>query len=723
VVDRRRLLTPALAAALLILVAFLTSSGDLSSPPTQVPTSWVDAALILAGGGAAAALVLTRRGGGGGLSFALFAAVGALTALSIAWSVAPDQSWEESGRTAAYVAVFGVGLVAARFSRADSRAALLAVTLAATALCVWALAVKALDLNLYGQPDYGPVLAPFGYWNATGLAGAMALPGLIWMASRADQNRLVCGLATAGVAIAASVVALTYSRSAVAAAVLATILPLFLIRARRRAAVMLALGLTGAVPICVLALTNHRISSDIQGSIYGGVKHIDRGSAELLLGLVTIAVAVILTALGAALSGYANRTPQPARRVTWFDRGLLGLVAAVPLVIVIFLVTNSRGPFGEISHLWKELTSVNGPSVSGGVSRLGSIASSRAAYWRQALSVGEHNLLGGTGAGSFFPAHLRYSTATLLPRGQDIKHAHSYVLDTFASLGLVGLVLNLGLFLAWCRDATRAVRGTRRFIVPTGAAFEPGLHSVRDGERDARLALIGTVIAFGVSSALDWTWYFPGVTVPALVAAGWIAGVAGRSPRVTAVAATGAPSEPATAPSEVAGPGRPATAPPRRPTLGPGTIIGLTALAAVTLVVAWESLAPMRSTQSIAASQAALIAQQGGTAESDAQAAISEDPLSALAREELATVYGALNKPARERAELVKATQIQPDNPQPFAALGGYLLCSADDDHAALAPLERATMLDITDTDKQIELLTVAMANAHPSQMLCGEIA
>ncbi len=32
------------------------------------------------------------------------------------------------------------------------------------------------------------------------------------------------------------------------------------------------------------------------------------------------------------------------------------------------------------------------------------------------------------------------------------------------------------------------------------------------------------VVAFGVSSAIDWTWFVPGVAVPALVAAGWLAG-------------------------------------------------------------------------------------------------------------------------------------------------------------------------------------------------------
>jgi hypothetical protein len=713
VADRRHLLLPALGAAALILVALLSTSGDLTdSTSSLVPTSWVDVALILAGGLAAGALVLTRRGGGGTLSFTLFAAVAGLTALSIAWSVAPDQSWAESGRTVAYLAVFGLGLMAARFANANSRAAVLALTLAASGLCLWALAVKALDLSLYGQRDYGPLLAPFGYWNATGLVGAMALPGLIWIASRRAGARLTRGLAVAGIALAISVVALTYSRSAVAAALIATVAPLCVLRARRRAVVMLVLGLAGALPICLYALADHRISTDIAGSIYGGPPSIDRGSAELVLGLIILAVAVLLTGAGAALSGYADRTTQPARRVIWFDRGLVAVVLAVPVAIVLALLVNHRGPFGEISHLWRELTSVNGAPVGGGAGRLGSIASSRSAYWREALSVGEHHLLAGTGAGSFFPAHLRYATARLLQPGLDVHHTHSYVLDTFASFGLVGVALNLALFLAWCRDARRAIRGPRRFQVAHREPLGPGTPALAAAEVDARLALIGAVIAFGVSSALDWTWYFPGVTVPALFAAGWIAGVAAHA-------------------HAGAGPGRPAPAPPR--TLpGPGTVIALTALAALTLIVAWESLAPMRATRSIAASQTAqenaalataptMRSADAAAALADAHAAISDDPLSALALEQLASVYGSFGEPARERAELVKATQKQPDNPQPFATLGSYLLCSAHDYGAAVAPLQRATMLDITDTDKQAELLHGARDHTLPSQ--CGDVA
>ena len=676
---------PVVGAGLLVVLAFLTTGGDLSGPPTQVPNAWADVVLIVAGGGALAALVITRRAGAGTLTLYLFTAVAALTALSIAWSVVPDQSWEESGRTVAYLAAFAVALVLARLGSGSSRGAVSAITLAVTGLCVWALAVKVLDLPLYGQRSYGRLLAPFSYWNATGLTGALALPGLVWLAARRGRPGL-SGLAIAGIAIAASVVALSYSRSAVAAALFATVLPLFFIRARRRAVVMLVIGLIGSVPICLYALTDHNIADDGLGSSYGGGNaHLHRSGAGLVLGAIILLVAALLVTAGMVLARRLDTRPQPAERLRWFDRGLLALVAAVPGVIVLWLIFNHRGPFGEISHLWHSLTG-NNAALGDQAARLTTLDNSRSAYWRQALAIGTHHLLAGAGAGSFYPALQSYRDATLTPVGNTAHHAHSYVLDTFASFGLIGAVLNLGLFGSWCRDAARAVR--------TRATRTAGVDAA---ETDARWALIGVVIAFGASSAIDYTWYFPGVAVPALLAAGWIAGVGTATPAVTAQLAS-------------AGPTRPAVAPPRPISARPGAIIALTAVTAVTLAVAWESLQPMRSVQSAGASTNALIDSNGGAALADARAAVSEDPLSVMAISQLATVYGAIGEPAQKRAELVTATHRQPDNAQPFALLGGYLLCRGDY-AAAEIPLRRAQVLDVTDSDHQNEALVDAQAH------------
>jgi tetratricopeptide (TPR) repeat protein len=54
-----------------------------------------------------------------------------------------------------------------------------------------------------------------------------------------------------------------------------------------------------------------------------------------------------------------------------------------------------------------------------------------------------------------------------------------------------------------------------------------------DGERVALIALALTALAFGLHSAIDWTWFVPGPTVMAVAAAGAVAGrsfLASRQP-------------------------------------------------------------------------------------------------------------------------------------------------------------------------------------------------
>jgi tetratricopeptide (TPR) repeat protein len=109
-----------------------------------------------------------------------------------------------------------------------------------------------------------------------------------------------------------------------------------------------------------------------------------------------------------------------------------------------------------------------------------------------------------------------------------------------ADLGIVGLVVAALLLGAWLVAAARATA-----LVPRRLPFRRGESpSRRDwtGERIALVALALIAVVFGLQSAIDWTWFVPGPTAMALVAAGF---VAGRGP-------AGAPAdlrEPLTRPS------------------------------------------------------------------------------------------------------------------------------------------------------------------------------
>ena len=76
--------------------------------------------------------------------------------------------------------------------------------------------------------------------------------------------------------------------------------------------------------------------------------------------------------------------------------------------------------------------------------RLTAIASVRAQYWDEALKVFKAHPALGAGADGYDVARLRYRTGPLAAH-----HAHGFIVQTLADLGLVGLALALGLLLAW----------------------------------------------------------------------------------------------------------------------------------------------------------------------------------------------------------------------------------------------------------------------------------
>ena len=107
-----------------------------------------------------------------------------------------------------------------------------------------------------------------------------------------------------------------------------------------------------------------------------------------------------------------------------------------------------------------ELTSESS-TAPGGPGRLTVASSSRGKYWRQAIDIFDAHQGLGAGAGTFGVARLRYRKDDLVAR-----HAHGYLPQTAADLGLAGLLLSVLLTGAWLVAALRAV-GVR----PLGGAL------------------------------------------------------------------------------------------------------------------------------------------------------------------------------------------------------------------------------------------------------------
>ena len=240
-VGANRLMTLAIATALAVVV-FVTKGGqDLSS------ATWTEIVLTILGAAAAIAVLLFGAAGRryGAVTLTLFALLATLTALSIAWSVQPDNSWLEANRTLSYLAVFGSGMALARLLPERWPALLGALALFSLVVAGYALLVKVFPETFAPQETLGRLRAPFDYWNATGLIGAFGLPAWLWVGARSEA-RASRALAPPAIAVLVTVIVLSYSRSAVLAAVAGVGLWFALAPVRLRGALVLGIGLAGA---------------------------------------------------------------------------------------------------------------------------------------------------------------------------------------------------------------------------------------------------------------------------------------------------------------------------------------------------------------------------------------------------------------------------------------------------------------------------------------------
>jgi hypothetical protein len=187
--------------------------------------------------------------------------------------------------------------------------------------------------------------------------------------------------------------------------------------------------------------------------------------------------------------------------------------------------------------------------------------------------------------------------------------------------------------------------------------------------------MFAVVLTFGLHSLIDWTWFIPGVAVPALICAGWLAGrgplhsPAGRIVRR------------------------------RRLARSPLAALAVTGVVASTVLAIWVIVQPMRSSDEYAAAVTAISRGQTGVALTDARSAAASNPVSVDPRFLLAVIYTGLGDRAEARAQLVKATSIQPSNPVTWTQLGCYDLGQRSP--LAGPELQRALVLDPSQTELQ----------------------
>lgn len=639
----------ALTAGLICACTFIATGGLSLESRTTVELLLT----LLAAAAAAASILLAPRGTrfSGVWPTALLFGFSALTAISVAWSVSPDASWQEAGQLLAYSALFGAVVLLAKATPGSWSGVLSGIVIAMVVICGYALLCKVFQAQLAAGESVARLRAPFGYWNATGLCAAIGIVGCLWLGTRRAGHALISALAYPAMGLLMVALMLAYSRGSLAVALVGAGAWLCLVPLRLRGALMLIV--CGAFAAIAVAFDFSSAALSSEGAALPA-----RVSAGHQLGLLLAAIAVALLIAGIAIGFALARRPPSARARRRAGAALLVCVALVVLAGLAGLAHSQRGFTGTISHEVSTLTNPN-VSIPNTPDRLTAIASVRARYWKQAIQVFEAHPALGAGGGGYDTARKQYETGTL-----DVTHAHGYIVQTLADLGLAGIALTIALLISWMIAAGSATHPfNRRWSKwrwrSIALPYTP--------ERAGLLSMLCIVITFGVHSFADWTWYVPGTACIALICAGWLAG------RGSIEQATSIP----------AGPWRHLL--PWR--VSPTRALAAGAVVVLALLAAWSEWQPQRSTQ---ASEEALRL-SGGAALAAAQSGVDEDPLSASALRTLAAVQESLGQTSQARSTRLRAVRQQPANPAAWEDLGEHDLASHPRD--ALAELRAAYYL------------------------------
>ncbi|HWI07750.1 MAG TPA: O-antigen ligase family protein [Solirubrobacteraceae bacterium] len=604
-----------------------------------------------------------------------------LTALSITWAASPSEAWLEANRTLAYAAVFAGAVALAHSVPGRWSAIVAAITLSAVAISAYAVLTKIFPGALNPDEIYARLRQPFGYWNSVGLAAALGVPGCLWLGTRRTGHQALNALAYPALGLLALTILLSFSRGAVLAAALGAAFWLAVVPRRLRAAALLIAGTAGGGLMAAWAfgqsaLTDDRVPVDL------------RNAAGLQLGLLVVVMLGLLALVGLGIGfARAHRAPSQLAR----DRAGVALVAALALAgagLVVSLSLGERGLTGSVSARWEQLTDPSAPLPRNDNSRLTSAGTVRARYWDEALRIFADNPATGVGAGGYAIVRKRYRTAD-----QAVRHAHGYVVQTLADLGLAGMAVSLALLAAWLASAARATGLRRR---DRGRPFTP--------ERIGLLTLLAVVVVFGVSSLIDWTWFVPANAAVALLAAGWIAG---RGP----LGARGGDDEPQQRRAPVVGNLR------ARLRAGLRERPRAICAAAVTLIVlaaAWAVYQPQRAD---AIAQDALDTLATGDADAarvQAQRARELNPLSLDPLYALGTIEASAGRKFAARRALEQAVRLQPSNPDPWVRLAEFELNTLRRPKVALTAIRPALYLDPRSSDAVAVFLAAQRQTTAP---------
>jgi hypothetical protein len=403
----------------------------------------------------------------------------AWSAISIAWAPLGGAASHDVERLVLYVAA---ALAAAGTLRDRRALRLVEPSLAAGAAIVigYGLAGRLLP-DIVGlarsQTAGGRLEQPITYWNAEGALAAMGFILCARLAGDVTRPIAVRALAAAAAPALGAGVYLTYSRGAIAVAVLGLLVLLALAPSRAQ---LLAVALAGATGVAAAAW-----SAAFPGVAALDGSHAARDGLAVLAGLLALAaVAALLTHRHARVAEHA-----PPRWMRWLGPASLAAIVLVTLGLAL----------GGLA----ERPDAGDPASGAKPERLTSVSSNRYEYWRVGLEAFGRKPIAGLGSGGFRVFWLQERTIS-----ESVANAHSLEVETAAELGLVGL-LALALLVGGVIAAVRAA-----LLRSAAAAAGPS----------------AALLAWFLHASIDWDWQLPAVSLPAIVLAGAIVAIAESAP-------------------------------------------------------------------------------------------------------------------------------------------------------------------------------------------------
>ena len=440
-----------------------------------------------------------------GVAVAALALLAMWTLISSSWSHAPGRAILEVNRTLLYLAA--LVLFGSLVRRRGRLAAL------AGGVALGSVVVGAAGLLTRALPHVFPVVPPFAnyrlsypesYWNAAGLLAALGILLCLGLSGAERVPRPLRAVISGAIPVLAATLVLSFSRGAIAAALVGLVVLFGLCRTRTLLSALVT-SLPGSAFACQAAYAATALATQTPT----GPDAVSQGRhLVVVVGFACLGS----VALRAVLSHWDDHRLLPAG-TSPRTRRLLAVAGALALLA-------GAGAAGAALHLphvisgqYHRFIASNqqaGTGQSTVRSRLLDPANdNRLAIWDAAADAGGRELLHGTGAGTF-----QVVWNVNRPNAENIVNAHSVYLGTVSELGLVGLALLLVCVLgpvvaiAW-RAASRRSRKPDRAIAA---------------------GLLAAAVCWLVHAGVDWDWEIPAVTWW-VFAAGGLALARGRRSR------------------------------------------------------------------------------------------------------------------------------------------------------------------------------------------------